>query len=113
MAYDLIFENERIIKLAKRYNFNCKPDSTDSEENNLSFDFSVAVFPILRRVICGSIYKNGTDNFNYDKFVDYLEKYSFLAINYDGYEKNENVDIEAEFAVIISTIFIELFDKNK
>ena len=109
MAHDLLTENERVVKIANRYNFNCAPDSKDSE---YSFDFETAIFPIIRKIIAGTPGAgNGISNFNYDRFLDYLEDYSFLAINYDGYDKE--CDIEAEFCVIISDIIIERFKREE
>ena len=109
MAHDLLTENERVVKIANRYNFNCAPDTEDGE---YSFDFATAIFPIIRRVIVGVIGQDeGISNFNYDKFLDYLEDFSFLAINYDGYDKE--CDIEAEFCAIISRIIHESFKREK
>jgi hypothetical protein len=115
MAHDLVAEDERVIKIEKRYNFNCAPDDEEYIRGSLyaTFDFSVIIFPVLRRIICGvkGTYDNGVgENFSYDKFLDYLEDFSFLAINYDGYDRE--CDIEAEMAAILS-IMIELrFDKD-
>ena len=114
MAHDLLAENERVINIEKKYNFNCSPDDEDYERGCLeaSFDFSVVVFPILRRVICGVVGKtDGAKNFSYKKFLDYLEDYSFLAINYDGY--NKDFDVEAEFCAMLSLIIEERFDNEK
>lgn len=109
MAHDLFTENERVVKIANRYNFNCAPDDNDSEHN---FSFETIIFPIIRRIIAGVIGgKEGVSNFNYDKFLDYLEDLSFLAINYDGYYKE--CDIEAEFCEIISDLIIERFKNEK
>lgn len=106
ITHDLLFENERVIKIAKRYDFNC------TDENNDYFDFSVVVYPILRRVICGVVGKSdGAKNFSYKKFLDYLEEYSFLAINYDNFERE--IDAEAEFCTLLSLIFEERFDNEK
>jgi len=102
MALDLLYENERVVKIQKRYNFNCAPDNGC----DMICSFDVIVFPILRRVI------SKVDNFNYDKFLDYLEKLSFLAINYDGYEIEE-CDIEAEFCALLSTAIVEMFKNEK
>ena len=103
MAHDIIFENERIIKLNDRYNFNFAQD----DEKKHSPKFDVIIFPLIRRVICK------IDNFTYDKFVEYLEKLSFLAINYDGYEFD--TDIEAEICAFLSCAIEEMFNnlKNK
>jgi len=107
MANDLLKENEKVVKIEKRYNFNCAPDD---ESKQGSFEFDVVVFPIIRRIICGV---NGTrfdgigELFSYDKFLEYLDDLSFLAINYDGYEKE--CDFEAEFAAIISHLIEERF----
>jgi hypothetical protein len=114
MAHDLLSEYDRVVKLEKRYNFNCSPDEEDYERGSLEapFDFSVVVFPILRRVICGVVGKSdGATNFSYEKFLDYMEDLSFLAINYDGYDKE--CDIEAEFCYIISLLIKERFDNEK
>lgn len=117
MAHDLLFENERVIKLEKRYNFNCNPDGEDSEDLNKgsskeTFDFSVLVFPLLRRVVCGAVGKtDGATNFNYKKFLDYLEDFSFLAINYEGYDRE--MDTEAEFCAILAILIEERFDNEK
>ena len=111
MARDLIFENERVIKIGNRYDFNCYPPE-ELKDKPFKLSFSTFVFPILRRVIYGTIYSiDGVDNFNYDKFIDYLEKYSFLAINYDGYDF-ENCDVEAEFVCIISEAIKNMFNKE-
>jgi len=101
MAHDFVFENERVVNLNKRYNFNCTLD--DEGEKMVNFD--VIVFPIIRRVICK------TDNFTYDKFLEYLEKLSFLAINYDGYDFE--CDIEAEFCALLSLAIEDLFNNSK
>lgn len=103
MAHDIVFENERIIKLNDRYNFNFAQD----DEKKHSPKFDIIIFPLIRRVICK------TDNFTYDKFIEYLEKLSFLAINYDGYEFD--TDIEAEICAFISCAIEEMFNnlKNK
>jgi len=114
MAHDLLAENERVINLEKRYNFNCSPDEEDYKNGCIEapFEFSVVVFPILRRVICGVVGKSdGAKSFSYKKFLDYLEDLSFLAINYDGYDKD--VDIEAEFCAIVSLLIEERFDNEK
>lgn len=109
MANDLLKENSRVVELEKRYNFNCKDDNENSKQ---SFEFDTIVFPILRWVICGPIgEEGGTEYFNYKKFLDYLEYYSFLAINYDGYNKDS--DIEAEFCSILAIIIKRKFDKEK
>lgn len=108
MAHDLIYEDERVSKIANRYNFNCAPDEDDTEH---SFSFDVVIFPIIRRVIAGVIGgESGVNNFKYDKFLEYLEDLSFLAINYDGYDKD--FDVEAEFAGIISHLIVERFKKE-
>ena len=114
IAYDLLTENERVIKIEKRYNFNCSPDGEDFERGNLAatFDFCVVVFPLLRRVVCGAVGKtDGATKFSYKKFLDYLEDFSFLAINYDGY--NKECDIEAEFCAALSLLIEERFDNEK
>ena len=98
MAHDIVFENERIIKLNDRYNFNFAQD----DEKKHSPKFDIIIFPLIRRVICK------TDNFTYDKFIEYLEKLSFLAINYDGYEFD--TDIEAEICAFISCAIEEMFN---
>lgn len=106
ITHDLLSENERVIKIAKRYDFNC------TDENNNYFDFNVVVYPILRRVICGVVgQSDGAKNFSYKKFLDYLEEYSFLAINYDNFERE--IDVEAEFCALLSLIFEERFDNEK
>ena len=56
IAHDIIFENERVIKIMKRYNFNCAPDENDTKNHPL--DFETSVFPVLRRVICGVVGKS-------------------------------------------------------
>ena len=101
MAHDLLHENERVVKIQKKYNFNCAPD----DENTVSCSFVVIIFPLIRRVI------NKVDNFNYDKFLNYLEKYSFLAINYDGY--NYDCDIEAEFCALLAKAIEDSFNREK
>jgi len=114
IAHDLLSENERVLNIDKKYNFNCSPDDKDYERGCLEapFDFSVVVFPILRRVICGVVGKtDGAKRFSYKKFLDYLEDYSFLAINYDGY--NKEMDVEAEFCAMLSLIIEERFDNEK
>jgi hypothetical protein len=55
--------NERVLKIEKRYDFNFFDDA----------QFNIIVFPILRRVILN------VDNFNYDKFLEILERISFIA----------------------------------
>jgi hypothetical protein len=110
MAHDLLSENERVTKLEKRYNFNCAPDEENDKEL-FTFEFNAVIFPILRRVICGAVGKtDGATGFSYKKFLDYLEDLSFLAINYDGYDKE--MDVEAEFAAIISLLIEERFDNE-
>jgi hypothetical protein len=114
IAYDLLTENERVIKIEKRYNFNCSPDGEDFERGSLAatFDFCVVVFPLLRRVVCGAVGKtDGATKFSYKKFLDYLEDFSFLAINYDGY--NREMDVEAEFVAILALLIEERFDNEK
>ena len=114
MAHDLLAENERVINIENKYNFNCSPDDADYERGcfDAPFDFSVVIFPILRRVICGVVGKtDGAKRFSYKKFLDYLEDYSFLAINYDGY--NKEMDVEAEFCAMLSLIIEERFDNEK
>lgn len=101
MALDLAAENERVVKLGKRYNFNCAQE----DENERGVEFGVIVFPVIRRVICQ------IENFNYDKFLNYLEKYSFLAINYDGY--NYDCDIEAEFCALLAKAIEDSFNREK
>lgn len=87
-------------------------DIVDKYEENCPFiPFDVAVYAMLRRVICGNDFDNGIDNFQYDKFLHYLERLSFLAINDEGYEYE--TDIEAEYIAIISKLIIELFKNNK
>lgn len=103
MAHDLLVENEKVIKIKKRYDFNC------NEGNNakVSLPFDVIVFPLLRSVVCK------VDNFNYNEFLTYLEKYSFLAINYDGYDFIGECDIEAEFCALLSLIIEYQFNNKK
>lgn len=108
IAHDLIFENERVLKLEKRYNFNCAPE----EEKAFEFSFETVIFPIIRRVICGTAgNEGGTNNFKYSKFLDYLEDFSFLAINYDNF--NRDFDVEAEFCAILSLLIEKRFDNEK
>lgn len=102
MAHDLLFENDRVVKLDNRYNYNCRQDDKDK----YSPEFTAMVFPIIRRVI------TKIDNFNYDKFLDALEKFSFVAINYDEYDFEE-CDVEAEFCAMLSLLIIELFKNTK
>ena len=114
MAYDLLHETKRVVDIEKRYNYNCKPDGENDERESLcaTFDFCVVVFPILRRVICGTVGEDtGVNNFSYEKFLTYLEELSFLAINYDGFEYD--IDVEAEFVAILSDAIIRRFNKNK
>ncbi len=103
IAHDLVTENERMIKIKKKYDFNCAQD----DDTKLSIPFDVMVFPLARRVICK------THNFNYDEFLTYLEKYSFLAINYDGYDYDFKCDIEAEFCALLSLIIENLFNNKE
>jgi hypothetical protein len=103
MAHDLLDENEKVIKIKKRYDFNCNDDN----ETKVSLPFNVIVFPLLRSVVCK------VDNFNYDVFLTYLEKYSFLAINYDGYDFIGECDIEAEFCALLSLIIEYQFNNKK
>lgn len=106
-THDALLENERIIKIAKKYDFNCAPDN-----DKYSFNFYYIIYIILRRVVCGVVgQSDGVKNFSYKKFLDYLEDYSFLAINYDGYDKE--LDLEAEFCSILSSIIEERFDNEK
>lgn len=103
MSHDLLTENERVINLKKRYEFNCMPD----DETKIGVNFDVIVFPILRRVICK------VDNFNYDEFLTCLEKFSFLAINYDGCDFMGKCDIEEEFCTLLSLIIENYFNNKK
>jgi len=103
ISHDLLTENERVIKIKKKYEFNCMPD----DETKIGVNFDVIVFPILRRVICK------VDNFSYDEFLTYLEKFSFLAINYDGYDFMGKCDIEAEFCALLSLIIENYFNNKK
>ena len=108
IAHDLIFEDKRVLELEKRYNFNCAPE----EGKAFEFSFDTAIFPIIRRVICGTVgNEGGTNKFKYSKFLDYLEDFSFLAINYDNF--NSDVDVEAEFCEILSLLIEKRFDKEK
>ena len=102
MAHDLLVENEKVIKIKKRYDFNCNEDN----DAKVSLPFDVIVFPLLRSVVCK------VDNFNYDEFLKYLGKYSFLAINYDGYDFIGECDIEAEFCALLSLIIEYQFNKK-
>ena len=114
MAYDLLHETKRVVDIEKKYNYNCVPDGENAERGSIkaTFDFCVVVFPILRRVICGVVGEDtGVNNFNYEKFLTYLEELSFLAINYDGFE--HDIDVEAEFVAILSDAIIKRFNKNK
>ena len=95
MAKDLIYEDKRVAKIEDRYNFNCAYKA----------EFNVIVFPMLRRVICK------VDNFNYDKFLDFLEQLSFVAINYEGYDFD--CDIEAEFCAMLSSWIEDRFNYLK
>lgn len=101
MANDLLFENERVVKIDNRINYNCRQDDKDKQ----GVEFDVIVFPMIRRIVCK------IDNFNYDDFLGYLEKFSFLAINYDGYDFK--CDIEAEFCALLSLIIEEMFKNSK
>lgn len=75
LTNDFLSENERLLTIEKKYNFNCRPDKDDNYNGVIGFEFNVVVFPILRRVICGVA---GADNdgigalFTYGKFLDYL-----------------------------------------
>lgn len=117
VAHDIIYEADDITRLIKRYNFNCYlPDnfSEKVEDEVTVFDLTNSIFPVLRRVICGASNtdSNGIDNFDYKKFVEYLDELSFLAINYDEYPF-KNVDIEAEFIAVLSNAIISLFKNLK
>jgi hypothetical protein len=108
IAHDLLTENKRVVDIKNRYDFNCNPD----DEKEYDFNFDVIVFPLLRRVVCGAVGKtDGATKFNYKKFLDYLEDFSFLAINYDGY--NREMDVEAEFVAILALLIEERFDNEK
>jgi len=81
IAYDLLTENKRVVGIKNRYDFNCNPG--DEKEHEFSFD--VIVFPLLRRLICGvtigktdyttNRFHKPITNFNYKKFLDYLEDF--------------------------------------
>ena len=106
ITHDLLSENERVIKIAKRYDFNC------TDENNSFFDFNVMIYAVLRRVICGAVgQSDGAKKFSYKKFLDYLEDYSFLAINFDDFERD--IDAEAEFCAILASRIEDRFDNEK
>lgn len=117
LAHDFLSENERLLKLRDKYNFNCSPDEGDDYKTDsyfAAFDFEVVIFPIARRVICGvpSTDDDGVGAlFTYAKFLDYLEDLSFFAINYDGYDKE--FDIEAEFAAMMSLLIEKRFNNEK
>lgn len=100
VTYDLLKEDDRIVDIKDKYEENC---------DYLLFD--VAVYAILRRIICGNDFDKGTDKFQYDKFLYYLERLSFLAVNDDDYEYE--VDVEAEYVAIISKLIVELFENEK
>jgi hypothetical protein len=95
IATDLVNEYERVSKIEDRYNFN----------SSYKAEFNVIVFPMLRRIICK------VDNFDYDKFLEFLEQLSFIAINYEGYDFD--CDVEAEFCAMVSLWIEERFNNLK
>ena len=95
IATDLVNEYERVSKIEDRYNFN----------SSYKAEFNVIVFPMLRRIICK------VDNFDYDKFLEFLEQLSFIAINYEGYDFD--CDVEAEFCAMVSLLIEERFNNLK
>lgn len=110
---DILSENERILGIRSKYNFNCMPP--EEYERNYLFEFDTMVYPLIRRVINGNINgKTGTNNFDYDKFIDILDKYTFLAINYDFIKKEDigKFDVEAEFICILAGIIEDIFNKK-
>jgi hypothetical protein len=50
-------------------------------------------------------------NDDYDKFLEFLEQLSFIAINYEGY--NFDCDVEAEFCAMVSLWIEERFNNLK
>lgn len=95
IATDLVNEYERVSKIEDRYNFN----------SSYKAEFNVIVFPMLRRIICK------VDNFDYDKFLEFLEQLSFIAINYEDYDFD--CDVEAEFCAMVSLWIEERFNNLK
>ncbi len=96
ITHDILEENERILKIKEKYDF---------------FEFDMIVFPLIRRIICGNKFsKLYTDNFTYDKFLDLLEKYTFLTIRPSEFFDSEKYDMEAEFVCILANTIIENFN---
>jgi hypothetical protein len=97
IAYDILKNNERILKLKEKYDF---------------LDFEMMVFPLIRRIICGNKFCGClyTDKFTYDKFLDLLEKYTFLTVRQSELFNNKKYDMEAEFICILANIIAEIFN---
>lgn len=105
ITHDLLYGDDKVSTIKHRYNYNC---------GFPSFDFEVIVYPLLRRLIVGNKVRAGIDNFDYDKFIEYLEKYSFLSVNYDVIDEKfkGEYDIEAEMTCILAGIIEDIFNKK-
>ena len=114
ITHDLLTENSRVVEIRNRYNFNCYPPE-GLENKYPMFNFETIVYPLIRRIICGNMNgKTGTDNFDYDKFIELLEKYSFLAVNFDfiDEENKDKFDVEVEFVCILAGIIEDIFNNK-
>ena len=114
ITHDLLTENSRVVEIRNRYNFNCYPPEGFVNKYPM-FNFETIVYPLIRRIICGNMNgKTGTDNFDYDKFIELLEKYSFLAVNFDfiDEEDKDKFDVEAEFVCILAGIIEDIFNNK-
>ena len=101
MAHDILEEDGFVMGIAEKYNFNCfNPEETDE-----SLEFDVMVFPLIRMLVLE------LDNFNYNKFVDYLDDFSFLSINYEN--AYDNIDVQAYFVAALGDLIIRSFNNKK
>ena len=118
ITHDFLAEDERLNYIKTIYEINWNEDVMlgNNELEFGWFDFTVVVYPLLRRIICGVKSINGTDeesidNFDYDKFLDYLEELSFLAVDFTGCD--DDFDAEATFCDIIGLAITNKFKREE
>lgn len=119
VTHDFLAEDERLNYIKAIYEMNWDVEfhnrffSENDEFEFSGFDFTVVVYPLLRRIICGvcGTDDKGIDNFDYDKFLDYLEELSFLAVDFTGCD--DDFDAEAEFCEIIDMAIRNKFKKEQ
>jgi len=92
---------------------------TEAAENELTGPFETIGFPMIRRVICGSVdinvKLNDLDLFNFEKFIKYSKELDVVKLIDEVYNiiKWTHIDAEAEACVLGCEMIINRFNGDE